>query len=132
MFCSKLYSLSVPLHATQTCSHLTADALSVQGLDIAGAKPGSKQPQASADDVAKAYEALLAHGFKDAQIQQAMQVPICTLASNDTAITTFSDLVARVPCTPSNSQFIQGLKCHLLDNVRASTVSNTCAGSSWG
>ena len=57
-----------------------ADALLVKGLDIAGAKPGRKQAQASADDVAKAYEALLAHGFKDMQIQQAMQVPVVTLS----------------------------------------------------
>lgn len=46
----------------------------LKGLDIAGGKLGRKQAQASADDVAKAYEALLAHGFKDVQIQQAMQV----------------------------------------------------------
>ncbi len=46
----------------------------LKGLDIAGAKSGRRQAQASADDVAKAYEALLTHGFKDTQIQQAMQV----------------------------------------------------------
>lgn len=48
--------------------------LLVKGLDIAGAKSGRKQAQASADDVTKAYEVLLGHGFKDMQIQQAMQV----------------------------------------------------------
>ena len=45
-----------------------------QGLGTAGAKSGHYKAQASADDVAKAYEVLLAHGFKDVQIQQAMQV----------------------------------------------------------
>lgn len=46
----------------------------MQGLDIAGPNSGRRGAAVSVDDVAKAYEALLAHGFKDTQIQEAMQV----------------------------------------------------------
>ena len=46
----------------------------MKGLDIAGAKSGRRLGHVSVEDVSKAYEVLLAHGFKDMQIQQAMQV----------------------------------------------------------
>ena len=65
-------------HCRPACTapmrHLFTAGLPVKGLDIAGGNSGRKQAQASADDVAKAYEVLLGHGFKDMQIQQAMQV----------------------------------------------------------
>jgi hypothetical protein len=43
-------------------------------LDIAGTKCGTGAISASVDDLAKAYEALLGFGFRNQQIQEAMQV----------------------------------------------------------
>lgn len=48
----------------------------VQALDIAGVRSGPRAAPVSVDDVAKAYEALLAHGFQNKQIQEAMQVKL--------------------------------------------------------
>jgi Holliday junction resolvasome RuvABC DNA-binding subunit len=51
----------------QVCFH-------VKGMDIAGVKSGRGAVSASVDELAKAYEALLGLGFKNQQIQEAMQV----------------------------------------------------------
>ena len=45
-----------------------------EGLGHCWSKSGRRLGHVSVEDVSKAYEVLLAHGFKDMQIQQAMQV----------------------------------------------------------
>lgn len=73
MLCS-LHSWPCTLSSDDTSEEKRHVCFYVKGLDIAGAKAGRGAVSASVDDLAKAYEALLGLGFKNQQIQEAMQV----------------------------------------------------------